>query len=271
MPTQPLDPEVVRVYDLTTAEAGWVWDDNVPRQDVDAVCARASQHASSLRAALGTLTDCAGKGGLPKEPPPLDPTTVGTLVMTAIANQGRREVVERARPLLEERLRAEQFPAGKVLLIEALVVTRMLADSGPDELEQLMMEAVRASPRAVDWPLLLAFSNGQSRTAIARAAHAWAGGRAFAKGDVAAALKAWRSLFRVTGAAVLLPFDALLKLDPDGRRDSHRSAPGRARARCPRGRALDPCAGDHLRRSLQRDGPARPLGLSPRRSRLTAD
>lgn len=41
-----------------------------------------------------------------------------------------------------------------------------------------------------------------------------AGGRAFAKGDVGAASKAWRPVFQATGAATMLPFDQLLKVDP---------------------------------------------------------
>lgn len=163
----------MRVYDLTTAEAGWVFDDAVPHQDVDAVCARAAQHASTLGSVAAALRDCAGKGGLPSEPPPLDPRTVGTLVMTTVANQGRGEVLAQARPMLEEKLRVEASPAGKVLLIEALAIARMGVARQSDELEQLMMEAVRTSPRAVDWSLLLAMSTAQSRTAIARAAHAW--------------------------------------------------------------------------------------------------
>ncbi|MBL9020567.1 MAG: hypothetical protein JNL21_00145 [Myxococcales bacterium] len=93
--------------------------------------------------------------------------------MTTVANQGRGEVLAQAPPMLEEELRVEASPAGKVLLIEALAIARMGVARRSDELEQLMMEAVRKSPRAVDWSLLLAMSTAQSRTAIARAAHAW--------------------------------------------------------------------------------------------------
>ncbi len=173
IPTQPLDPEVVRVYDIRTASAGWVFDDNVPHEDVDAVCARAAQHVNDLGAAAGTLHDCAGKGGLPKKPPVLAPTTVGTLAMTTLANVGEAEVLAKARPLLEEKLRGETFPAGRVLLIEALAIARSGQSARPEEIEQLMMEALRASPRAVDWPLVMMFSTPQSRVAMARAAHAW--------------------------------------------------------------------------------------------------